>query len=208
MIFSTKRCKFDSMNLNTPHIKAFLDGVDLVLNSNTFLLELKADFTDAEKATEEVSEFIRSGTFKNQILKQDLERGWENYHYLGVPDVEGDLFKPNFRIELKELSNEASIDYLRNMLTIEQKESDFYSPYRNQMEKNKAQQLVVNFLHELLLQMNWKLFQLNTDFSYTREEIRNENEMAYFEGDYGSDSATLFVREDGRAFILLTNGLD
>lgn len=195
------------MNLNGPSIKTFLDAADQVLNSNTFLLELRADFTNPVQAQADVAEFIRSGEFKKQVLEQDIVREWENYHIKGHPVLEGDLFKPGFEISLAELPHNDAVSYLRNMLTIEVEGTEFFSPYGNQLPQITGQRLTVNFLEELMLQMNWKLFRMNTDFSSSRYELKRKKELAYFEGGFSSDSATLLVREDQCAFLLLTNGI-
>ncbi len=202
------------MNFAPQNIKLFLDSVDLVLNSNTFLLETTADFDSIAQTRIDISEFMALGGFKSQLLEQDLIRDWTNYYSLNdhgeyTLTANGELVKPDFQIELTEVSQEAAFHRLRAMLTVEPNSYNFRSPYHQEMEREKATTLVRNFLNSLMLALNWKAYLLNTDFCYSRvEQDQNPNVTAYFEGDYGADSATLLVREDGKSYLLLTNGID
>lgn len=185
------------------HVRNFLDGVDTVLNSNTFLLELTIESTDESEIKRSLEKFLRSGEFKTQIIAQDKLREWNNYSHT----KNGEIIKPEFTILLEQVLPNDVVSYFRMMLTVEPNTYNFWSPYCKQFNSEKSEALVKNFIWELTIGIGYKVFRLNTDFSYTQVE-RNDrkNIMAYFEGDYGSDSATLILREDKVACLLLTNG--
>ena len=95
------------------------------------------------------------------------------------------------------------------MLTAETNNHNFWSPYNKQFDRTKAEVIVNNFIYELTLMQNYIVISTNTDYMYNRiEKYDNKDIIAYFEGDYGSDSSTLIIREDNRGFLLLTNGID
>lgn len=202
------------MNLNKENIKQFLDSVDHVLNSNTFLLSLKVDYNCPEKTIEQLTEFIDSGNFQKQILEQDVIRNWNNYQYLNPESLlfeasSKELIKPNYNIELKEIEKEKKIDYLVLMLIVEPNKYNFWSPYGRQYDKSTAKNILSTFLDEIVESRRWRLFTLNTDFCYSQVDDYNDEEiMSYFQGDYGSDSASLIIAENDDGFLLLTNGVD
>ena len=59
-------------------IKDFLDAVDHVLNSNTFLFDYKPSFSEDLKG--ELAAFLQSTDFYGRMLQQDMERGRNNMH--------------------------------------------------------------------------------------------------------------------------------
>ena len=204
------------MHLNQEPIKYFLDKVDTVLNSNTFLLKTKIAFENVLETERNLHDFISSGKFKKQILKQDIIREWTNYHQVNddgklVITATGILAKPTFKIQLKRLTKAASLTYFRSMLTVETDTNNynFWSPYSKAINSTEAMLYVQNFLGKLGEGQEFIVYTCNTDFCYSiGEQYHNEKVMGYFEGDYGSDSMTVIIRKDNEAFILLTNGRD
>ena len=198
----------DTINSSST-INKFLENVDIVLNSNTFLLNLTVDFNNTKKAQHQLEVFAYSGNLKAELLKQDIERDWLIFHTINEKD-EYILLEDGYLVKLEvEISTEQGFQYLRSMLTIEPGKHNFWSPYNKQIAMDKANELVKNFLYAIANDQIIKFYTLNTNFIYNFSEIRNTDEtMAYFEGGYASDSATLLVREDSAAFMLLTNGID
>lgn len=200
--------------LNQKYTKLFLDTVDTVLNSNTFLLKTEVDFDSIEELKTDISNFIKSKDFTNQLLEQDVTRNWWNFQTFDskgnhLSKCKTEFVKPNFEIQLDELDEEKALLYLRAMLTVEKNNYNFWSPYDKQINTDKAIDIVKNFIYEIVVDKQWKFFTLNTDFGYSKTEKRNKKTtMAYFEGDYGSDSASLIITEDKKAYLLLTNGID
>jgi len=196
------------------HINRFLDEVDNVLNSNTFLIKLELDFSDSIQCQHQFTSFAKSEKLKSAVLKQDIERDWFNYHSVSnkgeyIIKEQGPLVKQNDEITPSELTKEKGLRHLSAMLTVEQNDHSFWSPYDKQIERNKAEALVKNFIDELTCQQDFKILTLNTSFMYNKVDKYSESQyMAYFEGDYGSDSATIIKVADGTAFLLLTNGID
>lgn len=192
------------MKTEVSHIDIFLDGVDLVLNSNTFLLRLEVINGTIVQLKDQLRQVIDSGEFKAQILQQDKLRGWNNYDLVR----EEKLIKANYSLQLQPIDEEDVESYFRLMLTVDNNPYNFWSPYNQQFDKPKAIALTRNFLSELSQNQSIAVYRLNTDFSYSQvEAYRKKGLMAYFEGDYGSDSATLVIRRDGPAYLILTNGL-
>lgn len=198
------------MFLNQKYTNLFLDTVDKVLNSNTFLLKTEVDFNSVKQTKVEISNFIKSNDFIHQILEQDVIRNWNNYYEINhAQENDINFVKSDFEIKLEELNENEALYHLRTMITVEKNNHNFWSPYNTQIDKNKAMDIVNNFLYEITIDKKWKLFALNTDFGYSKTEKRNKKTtQAYFEGDFGSDSASLIVREDKEAYLLLTNGID
>jgi hypothetical protein len=188
--------------------------VDIVLNSNTFLVKLTLEYDDAELSAQQFEEFMKSGQLKEEVLNQDIHRGWYNYHSLNGKGEyrvreKGNLIKPKSKVILNELKKKEGYRYLRTMLTVESNQHNFWSPYGKQVDQGKAEALVYNFLAEITSGFEFRIFTLNTDFIYSQvEKHKNKDCMAYFEGDFGSDSATLIKVESDTAFLLLTNGRD
>lgn len=201
------------MFLEKKYTKLFLDLIDEVLNSNTFLLQTEINFKSLEEAKKDVHKFL-SEHFTHQLLEQDIARGWDNYY---IANHKGDrmpmdnisFVKPSFDIQLQELDYENALYFLRTMITVETNDYNFWSPYSKQIETEKAIDIVKNFIYEITIDKDWKLFVLNTDFGYAKtDKYHSKSTLAYFEGDFGSDSASIIVREDNTAYLLLTNGID
>ena len=201
------------MFLEKKYTKLFLDLVDEVLNSNTFLLQTEINFTSLEQTKKDIHRFL-SENFTHQLLEQDIARGWDNYYIANhkgnrMPMDNISFVKPSFDIQLQELDYEDALYFLRTMITVEKNDYNFCSPYSKQIETEKAIDIVKNFIYEIAIDKDWKLFVLNTDFGYAKTaKYHPKNTLAYFEGDYGSDNASIIVRADNAAYLLLTNGID
>ena len=75
------------LSLNATPVKHFLDSVDIVLNSNTFIVEFEIANNAIEKS---LKDFLLSAGFIEQLTRQDSERGWNNLHYF---DTESNSYK-------------------------------------------------------------------------------------------------------------------
>lgn len=193
------------MIIEQEHIKKLLDSLDTVLNSNSFLLELSVSESSEENTQEALADFMNSGEFKRQLLEQDALRGWNNYSDLRSAEI----IKPNFEIHSKPVIKNGAIAHLRSMLTTEPNNFNFWSPYSKQLKPEQAEAIVSSFIWQLCESPEFDMYLINTDFSYNQVERKgSKKHLAYFEGDYGSDSATLIVRSDLTAYLLLTNGRD
>ena len=107
-----------------------------------------------------------------------------------------------------QLNGKKGEDYLISMLTTNA-DNIFNSPYNKELDQQKAQQLTKNFIDALSQQQSIEIYKMNTDYMYNRQDKPSGKKvMTYFEGGFGSDSSTLLIREDNKAFLLLTNGLD
>ncbi len=189
----------------TIYTKEFIEGVDQVLNSNTFLLEAIISYNDSKQATADMTVFAESGDIEKQIIKQDAER-WGNY---SVSQRKGKMVKPNPILNLTVLAEADALLYLRSMLTVEKTIGKFWSPYSKAMERSKADAILEAFIWELTLGQKWKFYTLNIDFCYAYGDKSSKVKILhYFEDEYSSNSASLIVREDNKAFLLLTNGRD
>ncbi len=116
--------------------------------------------------------------------------------------------KPKFAIQFERLTTETGFEYLISMLTTKGNNT-FWSPYSKEIDHKKASKIVTDFIDELTLQQPYEIIKMNTDYMYNQvERYKNPKVMAYFEGDFSSDSSTVIIRKDNTAYLLLTNGCD
>ena len=197
------------MDISAKPIKTFLDSVDSVLNSNTFLLRFDSKGSDLN--TEFLS-FLQSDSFIEQLAYQDRERSWFNMHYFDNKTEsyklkKGNILKDNIELNIKEVENEKS-EYLTAMLTGDTTKGRFFSYYSKQIDKEKARAIVDNFTSFLSVYESWRLFIVEPDFLKDAVEVYSkEEDLRYFEGDYGNDTATIILTKD-KGYLLLTNGID
>lgn len=157
-------------------------------------------------------DFIRSDSFINQISKQDIEREWFNMHDFDYKTKtytirKGNLLKNKIELEIKEIENVKS-EYLIAMLTGDKTKGRFNSFYSKQIEKEKAKAIVENLTSYLSIFSDWKLFYVEPNFLKNAvENYSKDEELKYFEGDYGNDTATIILTKKN-GYLLLTNGID
>ncbi|RYZ20289.1 MAG: hypothetical protein EOO10_23410 [Chitinophagaceae bacterium] len=195
------------IDIKNPNVSIFLDAVDSVLNSNTFLLQTTVS---ADPGTiESKIETLLKGDGEAQLFRQDEERDW---HFLNVFDVEtmtyerreGVLVKPNLRVEvLCEVSDPHR--YMVGMLTADPNIGNFKTFYGTQKSKQEAEEIVAGFLTELTKSKPFQTFVLQPDFLYNKTD--KVSELYYFEGGNACDTATCFLCYD-TCYLLLTNGID
>jgi hypothetical protein len=199
----------EQMDISAKPIKTFLDSVDIVLNSNTFLLRF--DSKNSDLNTEFLS-FLQSDPFIEQLAYQDRERSWFNMHYFDNKTEsyklkKGNILKDNIELKVKEVENEKS-EYLTAMLTGDITKGRFFIYYSKQIDKEKARAIVDNFTSFLSVYESWRLFIVEPDFLKDAVEVYSkEEDLRYFEGDYGNDTATIILTKD-KGYLLLTNGID
>src|SRR5690606_22219383 len=107
-----------SVDLSSPPVQRFLDAVDLVLNSNTFLLHFDIG---EEKLQDALFHFINSPLFMEQLAMQDKQRGWFNLHYLdhktGTYQVKrGHILENTIQLKIKACNHDKRA-YLMALLT-------------------------------------------------------------------------------------------
>ena len=197
-----------SFNIFDKPVELFLDGVDRVLNSNTFLFSFDLKGQSIQNA---VRSFIFSETFLQQILQQDIDRQWHNMH--AYDEAEG-VYKPKPGALVKEnclltLSGPRpdKQEYLMAMLTGDTTKGSFYSFYNTKLKRDEALGIVTNLVDYIFGREQWELFMLEPTFLWSAEEVQSNTIMSYFEGDYANDSATVLATGTN-GFIILTNGID
>lgn len=197
------------MDIRLAPIKMFLDSVDMVLNSNTFLLEFDPLTADINA---ELYHFLQSESFIEQMAHQDLERNWLNMHYfdntLNAYQLKnGHILKDNMSLKIQEVVNEKN-DYLVAMLTGDTSVGRFFSFYSKPFDKQKAKSIVDHFTSYLSVYETWRLFVVEPNFLKNAvEKYPKGEELRYFQGDFGNDSASLIITKN-KAYLLLTNGID
>lgn len=199
----------DQMDITVKPIKTFLDAVDIVLNSNTFLLQFTLQSTDIKT---ELLNFLKSKSFMEQLANQDKERCWFNMHYFDKRTEsykirKENILKDKIELKIKEVENDKS-EYLLAMLTGDTLKGRFFSFYSKEMDQVKARAIVDNFTSFLSIYADWRLFILEPDFLKNAVEVYSkEEDLRFFQGDYGNDSATIILTNNN-AYLLLTNGID
>lgn len=197
------------MDISAKPIKTFLDTVDIVLNSNTFLLRFDTKECDLNN---ELLNFLQSDSFIEQLAYQDKERRRFNMHYFDNKTEsyklkKGNILKDKIELKIKEVKNDKS-EHLTAMLTGDTTKGRFFSFYSKQIDKEKARAIVDNFTSFLSVYANWRLFIIEPDFLKDAVEVYSkEEDLRYFEGDYGNDNATIILTKD-KGYLLLTNGID
>lgn len=193
-------------------IGAFLDALDEVLNSNSFLLDCPIDELQPD-AESRLTELIRGPIFKDLLIAADIERGWKNY---GEWDWEteryerlhhsGDFFIPDVRLQVARLDYPAARRRMIDLL------AHTYSPYHKQLPEADAVAVTDRFLDELLEgdPTGWTFLAVAPDFLHTSGYFGHptrspeRDDFCYFDGG-DADSCTVFHRP-GKTFMLLTNG--
>jgi hypothetical protein len=209
------------LHLHFPAVKAFLDQLDNILNSRTFLLSLPFlnHRQPAAEWQQKLSEYLHSQAFTADMIAQYAARRWSNF-----VELQGAEFRPKALPRFERIVYFRS--YLAAMLIADHSQliacSDsgiaFYSPYQKNLPPKKAPSFVNAFLAGLFASNAGRIeaWALSTDFIAASSDIdwadqapRGRNWLYYFDGWTGipTDSATLLMNEE-RAYLLLTNGND
>lgn len=200
-----------------PRVRALLDALDQVLNSNTLLLCARIDPpASPEHLREQLTAWLHTAEFREQMLEQDRERDWYNFHTFGdephaVPRA-GDFVPPGARLSGEVLSSEAAVAHLCGLLTSP------LSFYQRQLDEAKAQHLVREAWAALAPGAAPMVLRLAPDFLHARahDEVDDVDDVVvdplesdmlrYFDG-FEFDGA-LVVAAGTTAWMLLTNGSD
>lgn len=174
----------------TGPIANFLDKVDRILNSNTFLLSFDVSSKDRSQA---IRSFIYSDSFVTQIVQHDIDREWYNLHYYDeyvktYQVRKGTLVKGECELQLsKALPNK--LLYLVAMLTGDVSYGKFFSFYQQQLEYEEAKELTSAFIEFLFKGESWELYTLEPNFLTNVEEVHSPDGIFYFEQGDGRMSA-------------------
>ncbi len=199
----------EKIGVSVKPIKGFLDTVDAVLNSNTFLLQFnfKTDNINAD-----LFSFLNSTSFYEQITNQDKVRGWFNMHFFDLETESyminsGNILERNFTLTIKEITTQ-KCDYLEAMLTGDITKGRFRSFYDTQINAAYAKEIVNHFISCLCANNKWKMFFVAPCFlkEINKRYSKKEN-IRYFNGSDGNDTATVILTNN-KGFLLLTNGID
>jgi len=97
------------------------------------------------------------------------------------------------------------------MLTGDTSKGRFFSYYSKEISLEKAKVIVdnlISFLTTYDKYSEWKLFFVEPDFlKDTVERYSKNEELTYFNGGFGNDTATVILTNN-KGFLLLTNGID
>ncbi len=199
----------ETLDTSIRFIKDFIDSIDIVLNSNTFLLTF--EIVD-DTLVESFKTFIKSKDFITKTIYQDSERDWLNLQCFDSDDNcykirPGNLVSETaeLKISLPEIDKR---EYLIAMLTGDTSIGSFFSFYSYRKERAEAEMIIDNFVSYLLTDSHWNLFIVQPNFLKDRlQEYAKGDEIKYFDGDYGNDTATL-IQSGNKGFLILTNGTD
>ena len=180
-----------ALDISSKPVKDFLDGLDTVLNSNTFLLTFEIVNNSLENSFEV---FIKSDDLINQIIYQDSKRKWYNMQYFDNSDNTYKIYPGNLinnPLELKiNLPEVDKREYLIAMLTGDTSIGSFFSFYSYQKERAEAEMIIDNFISYLSKTSNWNLFVVQPNFLKDNvQEYAKDGEIKYF---YGKVKKTFF----------------
>ncbi|HEX8041660.1 MAG TPA: hypothetical protein VF490_21080 [Chryseosolibacter sp.] len=189
-------------------VRKFLAGVDLVLNSNTFILQFPVLHHDVVSSFEA---FLATPDFQSQLLQQDRDRDWYNFD---LYDPETESYRVRAGLLVKESHilkatpvKEGRLQYLIAMLTGDTTKGPFFSFYGKQKQEKEAAEIAAGLIQHLFNDRPWELLILEPDFLWSEAERHLTNEIYYFAGEGGNDSATVLASED-EGYLILTNGID
>lgn len=193
-----------------PRVRALLDALDEVLNSNTLLLCARIDPpASPDHLREQLTAWLHTAEFREQMFEQDLERDWHNFHTFGdgaqaIPRA-GSFVPPGARISGEVLSAQAAVAHLRGLLTSP------LSFYGKQLVAAQAEHLAREAWAALAPGAAPMVLCLAPDFLYGRglgDAVRppESDKLCYFDG-FDFDGA-LVVATGTTAWMLLTNGSD
>lgn len=194
-------------------IDILLETLDKTLNSNSLWITLNLT-EDKEQLETDIIRHLRTGSFHFELVKEDLNRGFndysemiypENYNTPFVLQKPGNLWNGVEQLTINEIETSLARDMLIDLLIGGQ---NFFSvsTLGTQINTKKANELVANLFTVLNEKGNWKAFNIEPDFLYQVEDHNNTNPHlpGYFEND-GRDLA-LAIKYDEEVHILLTCG--
>jgi hypothetical protein len=194
-------------NISQRPIKLFLDAVDSVLNSNTFLLPFAIHADGLEIS---LLRFLKSDNVTGLLAQQDMDRGWYNLHYFDSATDryrrrEGHILKDGIQLEVSKPAVDQR-EYLIAMLTGDTSKGRFFSFYATQKNRKDAERVVDEFTSFLSPDGGWDLFVVRPDFLKSAADVSNKDDLRYFESDSANDTATIISCNE-KGFLLLTNGI-
>ncbi|MCG8456915.1 MAG: hypothetical protein MI919_11595 [Holophagales bacterium] len=203
--------------LGLPGVKAYLDAVDRVANSNTFLLAAGDRLGSLTPAG--IFDFLDSPAFSAAMYECDAERGWFNLHdTTDLPEqIESvrDLYSPRpgellcveepTQLDVVPLTREALREKLLWLLV------GVWSPYRENLPDREAAVLVDGFLYAIEGDGVIASAALcEPDFLHSAEYFRADDDfepepLAYF-GGAAADLAAFFLA-GANGYVILANGM-
>jgi hypothetical protein len=190
-----------------------LDSLDLVLNSNSFLLDDRLEEEGMDTASV-LADLLSSARFRQLLAQADADRGWRNY--IGDDQqqaIDARLILENAELDVREVPLREFRDDLLWLLTTTK------SPHQRQLPSSEARTLVDAFLAELADEPTptsagngWQYFQVVPNFlrssglaGYSRGALADGDDApSYFDG--GPLDRCLVMRRGPTLHILLTNG--
>ncbi|MBB6464142.1 hypothetical protein [Flammeovirga kamogawensis] len=200
--------------MNAEVINNLLDKLDTSVNSNSFWIELGIPKANTDLG-QILVQHLKTGNFHFELMKQDIERGWEYYvetvfqrnteQSFLIPRI-GNTWNGTKEISYKEINRKHTSELLFDLLT---GFGEYFSISSSGsfMNKNEAASIIDNLLSNLdRLDSDWKVFNIDPNFLNNAESFFDSGyvKLPYFEGA-GRDLALCFL-VDGELNILLTNG--
>lgn len=202
-------------NVAAKPIALFLDAVDAVLNSNTFLLPFARQGASVVSA---LQAFLHSPALAQELLQQDRQRDWYVFHCFDVEEMAYrprrglPLVLPHTQIIAQPLLGCGQV-YLQDMLVCDGDKQLFFSPYQRPLSPPAAARLVADLLDCLMPNQPWQLWQIQPNFLRVRApeqdgdgEWEDSEDWAYFEAGGSANTATVLLAQQ-QAYLLLSNGL-
>ncbi len=197
-----------NLDISSKPVRDFLDSADIVLNSNTFILEFEIA---ADNIEESLLTFLNTEDLIIQLLHQDKYRGWNNLRYFDEHDESfkvrsGKILTDEIKLKISEPVVDKR-EYLIAMLTGDTSKGRFHSYYSNEKGRKEAEVIIDRLTSFLSVDGTWDLFIAEPDFLKNEvDDDPGEPNLRYFEGDDGNDTATI-LRCKERGFLILTNGI-
>lgn len=182
-------------------IQIFLNTAEKVLNGRTFFIVFDNNI-DRNRIKDKslIKDVVASKEFDLKLLEADVtQQDGDFFHELIksgklVPKI--NTFHKNDP-SIYHLDSKNAFKYLVSMLTADTKNT-FWSPYRTQINNQKAESITNSFLDTLADKNELRFYKLGTNFILKSFDFWNQ---------LGSDSVTVILT-DNKLFFLFTNGGD
>ncbi|WPP47974.1 hypothetical protein [Catalinimonas niigatensis] len=192
-----------------------LDALDKSANSNSFWLSFEIANEESFDVTKFLIHTLRTTVFHYELMKQDLERSWNNYSEIVMPkdwntpifvQKPGNTWNGNTDLKFELVSEDKVRELLIDLLTGQQKHysrTSFCSP----IKLEKANLIIDEFLREIKKKdENWKAYNFEPNFLNRVKDTLEVDAtiLSYFE-ESGRDLA-LGIKEGETFHMILTNG--
>ena len=201
--------------MKSNEISILLNSIDISANSNTYWITLPIGENNKNLSINNVLfQYLKSGNFHYELVKEDIERGFNDYSELVFPkgfenpiliQKPGNVWSGIRKIKMKEITKIEVSELLNDLLTGNEKHFS-KSHLGNQFSNIEATEIVDNFINALNKNGSWVSYDIETNFLNQMDDYYNTNfiQLGYFEN--AKRDLALGIKFEDEINILLVNG--